>query len=523
MSQISNQLPIKEYGTSLERLEKENFDLKLQISHLKSKLNELTNSSLTFMPVCDCKKTKTETNGVLNEVKREMENLLETNQEIRNENAQLKNKIEEVFEENGSLRKDCIRLSQHITEKTRQESEYKKVFGQMKEEVEIVKEEMEEMEKIKMEKIKIEEELAELRELTKKTERDYKEDLERLGSINTKILQRKDQLKEMNQQMAHRIEESAKNNHQLTTENYELSSQNQKLFQEIEKITNLVEELQKENKEKTEEMCKTKEIGEKLVNEMKIKNKKIQTQKEEIEKKAGEIIRDREVKIVQLQVHIQKIHTEAQHNLINMNRIQATADEYIRKVGFLTGKVEEITNEIENIRGRTNALLEQYKAQILVISMDKTKEVLNVTQRDKERLEHIVKEAKQEMEKVRKEKERLSVEREDLAKRLHITQSTLQIAKELGVNDFTTINNLFLTWKKSNDALLQERDNEKRAFQKEEQERSRKLEEFQTKLYAALSELSICRAYLEEKKSIIKSIKKQGGTQSILRKIDVSH
>lgn len=523
MTQISKQLPIKEYDTSLERLEKENFDLKLQISHLQSKLNELTNSSLTLMQACDCKKTKTETKGVLNEVKTEVENLLKINQEIRNENIDLKNKIEEVFEENQSVRKDCIRLSQHITEKTRQEEEYKKILRQMKEEIESVKEEMEEIERIKTEKTHLEEEYRKITEIAKNMEKTFKKEIEDMQSINTKTYQRKEQVKKINQELEQQIEEYVRNNHQLTNENHQLNMKNQQLSQKITNLSSLINNLQEKDSRQTQEIHRTKELGERLVNEMKIKNKEIQLEKEEIEKRAEQIIKDRETKIGQMQVYINKIQTNTQHSAIEIHRAKETAAIYINRIETLAEKVTKIYTEIDKAKIRSKNILDWYKSQVSFLSTDKTKDTLEKIQKEKDRLEFIVKESKQEIEKIRSEKERLSEEREDLAKRLHITPAALRIARDLGINEFTTINNLFITWKETHDKLSRETAQIKQTHQLEEKERSKKLEEFQTKLHAALSELHFCRAYLEEKKSIIKSIKKQTNSNSIFKKIDISH
>ncbi|KAI5191222.1 hypothetical protein NEMIN01_1430 [Nematocida minor] len=513
---MNTQLPIKEYDTSLEKLEKENFDLKLQISHLKAKLNELTNSSLTFIPTCDCKRTKTETKDVLTDVKKEVEKLLEINEEVKSENAELKNRIEEVFDENSSLRKDCIRLSQHIKEKTAQEEETKQILSQMREEIETVKEELEDMENIKREKAKTEEEYERLSRVAKTMEKEHKSEVDRMKSANTKMQQQNAQLQEIAHQMTQQIEESARSNHQLTNENHSISNQNQKLTQKINSLNGILKNLQDQVEIKAQETYKTKEIGERLVHEIKAKNKQTQAEKEEMEKRAEEIIKDREGKIAQLQMSLNKMNTEVQHNNIQISRIQNVFSEYIKYIAALTGRVANVSTEIDRAKSSQKAFQEEREK----VKTDRTKEALEMVKKEKDTLEGIIREAKKEIEKTKSDKNKLLEEREDLINRLHITPSTLKIARDLGVNEFTTINNLFLTWKETKERAEQEAALKNR---REEEKRNRKLEEFQTKLQAALSELHFCRNYLEEKKNIIKAIKKQNSNPSLFKKIDISN
>lgn len=511
MSQKPKQLPIKEYDTVLEKLEKENFDLKLQISHLKTRLNELTNSSLTFIPACDCKKTKSETRDVLSEVKVEMKNLIEKNEDLKVQNTNLIDKLEEVSEENDSLRKDCIKLSQHISEKTRKEAENKNILQQMKSEIETVKEEMEQVERIKEQNRVLKEEYINLDRITKKLEEEYKNEHRHLSAENSNLQQQNMQIKNRIKQLEQQIEETSHRNHQLTNENHALSLDKQTLSQEAR-------QLQTQLKMKTEEVQRAKELGERVVSEIKSKSRYTQSEKEELEKRAEKIIKERDLKIGQLKVFVNKLTTEIEDVNGRISVLQNGFAEYIKYIAGVTHRISKVSVEIERLKKISDSVITDHRAD--ASRCEKTEKEIKRLRREKEILEEVVKDAKKEIEKSKTEKESLLMEREDLINRLHITPGTLKIAKDLGVKEFTTINNLFITWKNSQERLLQEID---RKHREEERERNEKLEDFQNKLHAALSELHFCRTYLEEKKSIIKLIKKQHGSSSLLSKIDVSN
>ncbi|KAI5133884.1 hypothetical protein NEAUS04_0534 [Nematocida ausubeli] len=520
MSQTAKQLPIKEFDTSLNRLEKENFDLKLQISHLRSKLNELTNSSLTFIPTCDCKRTKTETKDVLSEVKVEMKNLLDQNEIMKAQNTDLLEKLEDIQRENESLRKDCVKLSQHISEQTKREAESKNVLHEMKAEIETVKEEMEEVEKIKQQNKMLKEEYMSLDRIAKKLETEYKEEYSQFTSENASLQKVNSEMRERIKKMESQLEEQAQRNAQLASENHALCIERSELQQNTRTLESLRQNIQNQLHVKTDEALKTKEIGEKLVNELKSKSKHALLQKEEVERRAEGIIKNRDMTIHQLKDLIERSTTEMQNVNIKVSAIQSEMGHYIKYLVSLIHRIAKFSGEMDRAKMLSASTFGQYKSRVIHIQNEQSHRQDLKSQREKETMQDVVLDAKREIERIQAEKDKLLAEREDLIGRLHITPNTLKIAKDLGINEFTTIDNLFITWKTSQDQIVE---GITRKHKAEGMERSRKLEEFQTKLQAALSELNLCRAYLEEKKNIIKSIRKAQGPSSLLNRIDVSN
>ncbi|OAG30299.1 hypothetical protein NEIG_00462 [Nematocida sp. ERTm5] len=518
MTQAIKQLPIKEFDSSLERLEKENFDLKLQISHLRSRLNELTNSSLTFIPTCDCKRTKTETKDVLSEVKVEMKNLLDQNEMIKSQNAALLEKLEEVQYENESLRKDCIKLSHHISEKTKKESENKNVLQEMKAEIETVKEELEEVEKIKQQNKMLKEEYMALDKLSKKLETEYKEEYSTFTAENASLKQMNANMKERMKQLEREVNEKSEMNRQLSNENHDLSREKMELQQNIRNLESLRQNIQSQLMVKTEEAKKAKEVGEQLVNEIRSKSKHTQLQKEEVERRAEDIIKNRDATIIQLKEYLARSTAKMQNVNIKVSTVQNDLCHYVKYLTSLIQRIAKMSNDVDRSKSLVGATLNQCRSKIVHITNDYSHKQETKLQKEKESMQTIILDAKREIERIKAEKDRLLTERDDLVNRLHIAPSTLKIARDLGVNEFTTIDNLFITWKNTQEQLLR---NIERRHKEEEASRNNKLEDFQKKLAEAVAELNFCRAYLEEKKNIIKSIRKQQGTPSILSRIDV--
>ncbi|KAH9386038.1 uncharacterized protein NEMAJ01_0934 [Nematocida major] len=518
MAQSTRQLPIKEHDIFLENLEKENFDLKLQISHLKSRLNDLTNSSHTFIPACDCKRTQSETKDVLSEVKVEMESLIENNGQLKSQNADLLDRLEEMNEQNESLQRDCVKLSHHISEQTRKETESKRILQEMQAEIESVRMDLEELDSVKKKNKRLEEEYLALDILTKKLEIEYKEENSHLATLNSN-LQKKDMLlHDRILEISNQVAGHARENQQLQSQNQALSQEKNALALEAQNLMALNKSLQAQLQMKTTEAIQAKNMGERLVTEIKNKSKITQTQKDDLERRAEEIIKERDFKIAQLKQDIVDIGGEMEVLGRTVSGTHAGLLEYVNYVSSLSKRMSTMSGEIEKSRRLFDSFVQAYKTG--TAKQGAAENRMASIHEEKCMLEKAVQETRIEIERSKQEKKRLALEKEELLARLQITPSCLKIAKELGIHEFKSINDLFVCWKDSHTKLLREIEGR---HAKEEHERNLKLEEFQTKLQAALAELHFCRAYLEKKKQIIKMMKKHGDNPSILNKIDVSN
>ncbi|KAI5181601.1 hypothetical protein NEOKW01_1777 [Nematocida sp. AWRm80] len=486
-------MAIKEYDTNLDRVERENFDLKMQVTHLKSRLKEVTNQSFSILPSCDCQKKEQETNNVLEEAKTAMEQILKEKEELQRVHAGLYNKIAQLEEENHRARQDCTKLSEHIEMRNRKEQESTEALALLKQEILQVKEEIEQTQKLKDQNRDLSQAYSELKEQTLKLEQFSKQ----LESDYKREVQKSQELQENNQKVSQRLTE--------------MQSKMRTLVQQVEAQT------------------KHNILGEKAVEELRKDKNALLDQKAQIQARAEEIIAEREKQISQTQNAFQRLKEKYNSLTRVIYALEPQLEQEIFRIEHLIQRTAIISENIDHLRAETLSVLANTQRN----TYTKTAQIENIQQRmgyaqtEANSLLEQLKEAQEVANRMREEKYEREQEVRELKERIRITPQVAQAAKELGIHEFTTISELFSLWMQDRESISNELKNQLLQREQEharaEAQRNRKIDEFQNKLKAALSELNACRSYLNEKKALIKALKKHNSQNiPILRSIDVS-
>jgi len=495
MGQAARATPIKEHDSAVERLEKENFELKLQINHLKLRLNEVASqTSLSVLP-CDCNKTQEETQNILKEVKAAMETLIREKTHLEGASRRAKERIGELEEEKERLTEDCVKLSEHIAKQQKKEQESQEVLKELKKEIIQVQAESEEAEANRAQLKhaaescqKLKEEYLRLEEFSKKIEWEYKREMEK--------------------------------NSEIQKESAELVKTVQRMQKEIEETRRYAGEAEKHGR-----------LGEQVAKELKKEKQAAVEQRDAAERRAEEVIREREREREMESADAQELERKQRERAQGMHRtlrkMEAIFDEDSSRVAEVTSRIDRVFNGVAQLErlarqiiGEKNVESAKYAEKIA-----KSSYAVGSTQAEMRKAEEMLKRTSSELERTEKEKNALALEVEELRRRIRITPECARTAEELGINSFTTVNDLFVQMKEEKARI--ETDWSRKIEKIEEQNRAekdarqRKLVEFQEKLQMAVSELNLCKSYLEEKKNLIKTLKKhQSG--SLLKKIDVS-
>ncbi|KAI5186433.1 hypothetical protein NEHOM01_1466 [Nematocida homosporus] len=485
--------PIKEHDHLIATMERENFELKMQISHLKAQLREHTmQTNLSINPPCDCKKKSIETNQILAEAKSAMETLLAEKESLESLYTETTQTLERMQEEKTRLKNDCIKLSEHIAYKHQKEQESQQALQTMRAEIVAVKSNLEENEMLKEEISKIseayraiKEEYVKLDEFAKSLETDFK------SEVNQK--------------------------HQIVAENETLKSKLNTAQQKLEELVTHATNLEKQQL-----------LGEKVVEELKKEKRSVAEQVVSVQSRAEGIIAEREKQISYLQNRVTQLHGSMQRAEAEMQRIVNGVVEEIKRVELATGRTSKTLSTVDDLDRHFQRIVSKIQREQVHCTerLTSTGQMAARVQEEAKAAAQKLEAAREENAKLRQREDQLNGQIEDLQRRIHLTPEALAIAGELGIRDFTTLSDLFIKWsadrEKNENWLANCLEEKEKEHQHEARVRNRKLDEFQTKLQTALSELNICRAYLEEKKSLIKALKKSSSTNPIMKQIEIS-
>lgn len=462
----------KQQDTQINNLEKENFDLKLQINHLRQQLKDLTNqTSVSFYPpACNCQEKQQETQDILKEVKSTMEALIQEKAETEQLLTRAEAQIAGLDEEREDLKRDCIKLSEHISYITQREKEKEEMLEKMREEMPRIKNELENTQKLRhMLDVQIQnynmlkEEYVRLEDFSKSVEAEYKSELTKIAALKQQ-----------------HTAESRKSEEALAT------------------ARRYSEDLESRGR-----------IAEQAILELKKEKQNLQEKVKSVEFQAEKMLREKQQQIHMLQTALQK----------NKN-LQARLDAFLSTA---ESRLVSHVNKIECLERRVGAL---------PMSVLSAREIANtLIHSERQRSKQEIQRVSRNMQKVQAEKEAAEEQNRkkeaaytEISNRLEITQETAELAARLGIHEFTSLRALFnkfaeytLQLEREHRKVLEEKD---RRQKEDEAFRSRKLDEFQNQLHAALSEISACRTYLEEKKRLIKMLK--GTKSNIIGRIDVA-
>ncbi|OAG32595.1 hypothetical protein NEDG_02177 [Nematocida displodere] len=488
--QTGKGMPIKQYDTHLEGLEKENFDLKMQIAHLKLQLKDTTNqTTFSLPPPCDCKQKQEETQTILKDAKATIETLLQEKLQWEELYTTATLKTTALEEENEQIKGDCIKLSNHISAKKDGERESQRVLQQIKTEILTVKSELEETETLKnalhslrSSYAQLKDEYIKLEEFSKGLEADYKVEVDKAYAL----AQEKAAVKEELFQAQRRAEEAA-------------------IYAKEQERKNA--------------------LGEKVTEELKREKHLIQVQCDGVEKRAERIIAERNAQIQQTQ----QAYYQKREALSKADRaIAATEDsmkEYKDHLSRIHKRVFNALGRLESSEEITKAILatQNMTTHQIAEKLSSKNTIISTIRKEEEKILQELELTQRQAEKLKEEKGALLKEREEIRARLELKPESLKLAEEIGIKEFTTLNNLFAQFIAYTKSIIsqnaQELGQREHFYEEERQERGKKMEVFQKKLQIALSELHACKSYLEEKKALIKTLKK---CTPMLQKIDVS-
>ncbi|KAI5175803.1 hypothetical protein NEFER01_1466 [Nematocida sp. LUAm1] len=484
---------VKSQDQMIERIEREKLELKMQINHLKSQIKELTNqTSISMLPTCDCKAKKEETQKILEQAKRAVENLIMEKETLSTLYTETDEKNASLQEENSRLRNDCTKLSEHIARKQQKEKDAYEALEQMREEIHAAQTQMEQNGVLS----------SELKIATK-----------RYNDLKTEYL---------------KLEEFSRT---IETEYKEEVLQKRQLAQDKEAQVRRLEATQKRMEEIIEHSKgqeKDKQIREKVIEEMKREKKALSEQRDSIERRAEEIITERERQIRALQKKTQDLNEYLSRVSGRMGVMESELEEEVRRVIGVESRLSPLYLQIKSNQetaykaiNRTHKEHMEYAEKLATTYQDAVYAKKEIERRDAQLTKF-----EEELLQVKRNKEQADKELAEIKTRLELTPNAMNAARHLGVKHFTTLNDLFLLWSEEKENLLaqsaQKLEKREEMHKEEERKRVQKIEEFQNKLKVALSELSFCRDYLEKKKHLIKSLKKHPTADGLMRVIDVS-
>ncbi|KAI5188402.1 hypothetical protein NECID01_0033 [Nematocida sp. AWRm77] len=478
-------LPLKEHDLGMERLEQENFDLKLQINHLKMKLKDYTNqTAYSVADLCDCKEKQAETQTILSEVKSAMESLIIEKESLETLHSQASLQAERLREENERLGRDCTKLSMHIAAKQKEEEATQRALGDLKREILSVQAGLEEGE--------------EARKKVHELQRAYsllKEEHLKLESLSRSI-------------EAGYKEEAAKRE--------ALQKENVRTKEIADKITHQIEGAQRYIDEQTKQIQK----GEALLEESRRDKQRVLLEAEVEINRAKCVIGEREAKIKSLQKECASQTERANHMQSTVKQLESEVERERSKASELDRQIGQVSRKLQEAEAVQRTLKETQKLQEETLA-GAHRDASSSAQKERQEIESQLRAYRKEKEVLESKNQEVQEELKTLRKRVHITKGSLEIAHELGIEEFTTLDDLFVHVKQELSKLQSRHANKEKELQQERASRNHKLNIFQEKLQAALSELHVCKQYLEEKKELIKSLKKYAGG-SFLKKIEVS-
>lgn len=462
----------KQQDTQISSLEKENFDLKLQINHLRQQLKDFTNqTSVSFFPhPCSCQEKQQETQDILQEVKSTMEALIREKAETEHLLATAQSQIVSLEEEKEDLKRDCIKLSQHISHITQREKDKEEMLEKMREEMPRIKTELENAQELRhlldaqiQNYNMLKEEYVRLEDFSKSVEAEYKSALSKITALEQQ-----------------HVAASRKSGEALATA--------------------------RRHAEDLESRCR---VAEQAILELKKEKQSLHEKSRSVEHHADKVLREKQQQVHVLQNALQKNRTLHARLDAFLSTAESRLVSHINKIECLDRRVDALPMSVLSAREIANTLVHSER------------------QRSREEIQQI----SRHMQKARAEKEaaeencrKKEAEYAEISSRLEITQETAELAARLGIHEFTSLRALFnrfaehtLQLEREHRKALEEKD---RRQKEEEAFRSRKLEEFQSQLQAALSEVSACRTYLEEKKRLIKMLR--GAKSSLIGRIDVA-
>lgn len=518
--------PIKEHGEKMERLEKENFELKMQINHLRGLMSDPKEANLdtVHMSCMRCASAEKSPEGemtkrLLSEAHAAMEALVRDKRDLQEERKALISRVQRAEEEKEDLLMDCRKLSEHVTEKEKVEGENIQIVAELKAAMLKMREGMERaqkgmVEKEKMAKAyeKVKEEYVRLEGLYRAMEKEYREDQEKRREV---------------------------------TDDYKTLCVKYKEARASEEA----------RARQIAELEKSKLLGERIIEELKREKGEAVKEVEEMRKKAESIIHSRDSEVYALRRGLARKREEMRSVIGCIGEIEKIIEDNIRtstdtsmKLFGLNSKLFEIESAGKELVGMRNRLAQE-NGQMA----EERERLLGEKRRlltERERLMEDSKErevARREREAIRKEKEGILREREELAAensrlrkenqnllsenrdvlaRLKITPEILSKIREMGINEFTSLNDIIGRMYKERDRGLGALEQKIEALEGEKKEEKRnrraKIEEFQSKFEMAVEDLNACKEYLARKKEEIKMLRREKRREGLLGSIEVS-